>query len=295
MSGPMKRCVQCNRQYDAGGEYCPFDGGVLVEVAADPLVGRVLDGKYRIDSRISAGGMGTVYRATHILMDHVCAIKVLHDSMMTDPSAIPRFQREAKAAARIRHQNAIAVTDFGITSDRSSTSSWSLRRAQPARGARARPGRSASSDTAYIIEQVAPRARHGARARHRSPRHQARQHHGAHVAGRPVEEVKVLDFGIAKLKDMAGRTEKLTDAGMVIGTPNYLSPEQCRAMELDARSDIYSLGIVVYELLSGKVPFAADDAPRRRHDAHGRSAALAGRPGSRAAAEGRGGGFSGAR
>src|SRR3954468_1942089 len=83
----------------------------------DPFIGQVLDGKYRIDHLLGQGGMGAVYRATHILMDHTCAVKVLHSAMLSDPAAIPRFQREAKAAARIRHQNAIAVNDFGITND----------------------------------------------------------------------------------------------------------------------------------------------------------------------------------
>jgi serine/threonine protein kinase len=252
----MKRCVTCNKQFTDDGTFCPFDGGNLETITEDPLIGVTLDGKYRIDSRISQGGMGTVYRATHVLMDHVCAVKVLHDSMMTDPSAIPRFQREAKAAARIRHQNAISVMDFGITSDKIVYLVMEYFEGQSLREVLEREGPLSLERTAYVIEHActALQVAHDLGIVHRDIKPD-----NIMVRTTPtgVEEVKVLDFGIAKLKDMSGGTEKLTNAGMVIGTPNYLSPEQCRAAELDARSDIYSLGIVSYELLSGSCPFSA--------------------------------------
>jgi serine/threonine-protein kinase len=253
----MKRCVQCNRQYEADGEYCPFDGGVLVAVTTDPLVGRTLDGKYRIDAKISAGGMGTVYRATHILMDHTCAVKVMHDSMLTDPAAISRFQREAKAAARIRHQNAIAVTDFGITSDQVVYLVMEYFDGRSLRNVLDQSGPLGPQRTAEILERAASAlsVAHGLGIIHRDLKPDNIM---VRVTPEGDEEVKVLDFGIAKLKGVTGGTEQLTVTGTVIGTPNYFSPEQCRAMELDARSDIYSLGIVAYELLSGTVPFTAE-------------------------------------
>jgi formylglycine-generating enzyme required for sulfatase activity/serine/threonine protein kinase len=223
----------------------------------DPYIGQVLDGKYRIDTLLGQGGMGAVYRATHILMDHQCAVKVLHSSMLADPSSIPRFQREARAAARIRHQNAIAVNDFGITSDNvvylvmEFFPGHSLREMIRA-GVVFTPER-----TAKIIDRVAAAldAAHQQGIIHRDVKPD-------NVMLRELpngeDEVKVLDFGIAKMVDQQSLSESLTITGTIIGTPHYLSPEQCRAAtDLDARSDLYSLAVVTYEMLTGVVPFVA--------------------------------------
>ncbi len=223
----------------------------------DPYIGQVLDGKYRIDSLLGQGGMGSVYRATHILMDHPCAVKVLHSSMMADPSAIPRFQREARAAARIRHQNAIAVNDFGITSDNVVYLVMEFFPGQSLRSLLRENGAFTIERTAKIVERVAAalEAAHQQGIIHRDVKPD-------NVMLRELpngeDEVKVLDFGIAKMVDQQSLNESLTITGTIIGTPHYLSPEQCRAAtDLDARSDLYSLAVVTHEMLTGSVPFVA--------------------------------------
>ncbi|QUV97014.1 protein kinase [Chloracidobacterium sp. E] len=113
----MKRCVICGKEFHDQMRFCPFDGGALETIEQDAFIGQTLDGKYRIEAKIGEGGMGAVYRARHVLMDTHLAIKVLHPSLVSDATSVARFQREAQAMARIRHSNAIAVTDFGVTED----------------------------------------------------------------------------------------------------------------------------------------------------------------------------------
>src|SRR3954470_12331339 len=108
----MKKCPKCGKTYEGTNTLCPSDGSVLVK-SGDALIGKTLAGKYRIEDRISEGGMGTVYRATHVLMEKTVAIKVLHPSLAADDKIVARFTREAKAASRISHPHAINVTDFG--------------------------------------------------------------------------------------------------------------------------------------------------------------------------------------
>src|SRR5215217_9598379 len=114
----MKTCPTCGRQYAETTTLCPADGAVLKRAGnEDRLVGQVLAGKYRIDDKIDEGGMGCVYRATHVLMEKVVAVKVLHPALAADDKIVARFTREAKAASRISHPHAISVTDFGEDKD----------------------------------------------------------------------------------------------------------------------------------------------------------------------------------
>src|SRR6266478_8218029 len=114
----MKQCPACKREMREQLLFCPFDGQTLISVGqGDKFIGLILDDKYRIDEKIGEGGMGKVYRATHILIDHTVAIKILHPHLSSDEIAVERFRREARAAASIRHPNAVAVTDFGVNQD----------------------------------------------------------------------------------------------------------------------------------------------------------------------------------
>src|ERR1700730_3234041 len=114
----MKQCPACKREMREQLLFCPFDGQTLISVGqSDKFIGLVLEDKYRIDEKIGEGGMGKVYRGTHILMDHTVAIKILHPHLSSDEVAVERFRREARAAASIRHPNAVAVTDFGVNKE----------------------------------------------------------------------------------------------------------------------------------------------------------------------------------
>ncbi len=194
--------------------------------------------------------MGTVFRATRLVMGDEVAIKILH-SDQNDPIASERFRREAQAAARLKHPNAVTIYDFGITEEGLQYLVMELVEGESLRQIIKRDGPLTPSSTADIIKQVC------------AALDEAHRNHIVHRDIKPdniiinvtpnVIRVKVLDFGIAKLRDdTAGN---LTQTGNVVGTPHYMSPEQCLGEELDSRSDIYSLGVVLYEMLAGVVPF----------------------------------------
>ncbi len=251
-----KKCPACGTTYDNSLSYCTKDGQALVP--ADPMIGQFLDGKYRIESVLGRGGMGVVYKATHIHIDTEYAVKVLHPELVANQSAIERFRIEARAAGRIRHPNAIQVTDFGITPERfvylvmEMVDGDSLRKLlEEANGFNLRR-------VSHILNQTcaAVQAAHERGIIHRDLKPDniiVTQLNG-------IESVKVLDFGIAKLRDTSPLTTPLsaplTQAGTLIGTPEYMSPEQCRGQQLDPRSDVYSLGIILYEMLCGQLPFS---------------------------------------
>jgi serine/threonine protein kinase len=254
----MKSCPRCGREFTDPITLCPADGTVL-EKSGDELVGQMLTERYRIDERISEGGMGTVYRATHVLMDKRVAIKVLHPSLAADDKIVARFSREARAASRISHPHALNVTDFGESESGvvflvmefldGKTLKEVIQSESPLPLAR----------VVEIIKQVAGAldAAHREGVVHRDLKSDNIM---LIEAPNGSDWAKVLDFGIAKIKETAGNTDPgLTAPNLIIGTPQYMSPEQCsQASEIDSRSDIYSLGIIVYEMLTGHVPFTAE-------------------------------------
>ncbi len=254
----MKECVSCSRKFPDHMVFCPFDGDMLDGEVEDPLIGRVIDGKYRLEEKLGEGGMGTVYKAKHVLIQNDLAVKILHSSLVADRHAVARFQREATAAARIKHPNAVGVTDFGRTEDEIVYIVMELFVGKSLRDVIEEEGPLAVERSITIVRQVclALDAAHRSGVIHRDIKPDNIVLEKNNGQG---ELVKVLDFGIAKLKDgpsneMGGR---LTRQGVIIGSPHYLSPEQCQNSELDARSDLYSLGIVLYEMFTADVPFKA--------------------------------------
>ncbi|HSE16583.1 MAG TPA: protein kinase [Pyrinomonadaceae bacterium] len=218
--------------------------------AAEALDGRIIEGKYHIKAKLGAGGMGTVYRATRLLIGDEVAIKILHPGL-TDPIAADRFQREAQAAARLKHSSVVVIHDFGATEQGLQYLVMELVEGESLRQLIRQQGVIPATTAVEIVRQVCEAL------------DDAHQHKVIHRDIKPDNiivratatglRVKVLDFGIAKLRDEV--SGNLTQTGSVVGTPHYMSPEQCLGEELDARSDIYSLGIVLYEMLTGRVPF----------------------------------------
>ena len=251
-----RQCPVCGDFYWPPTQFCQRDGTALL--AERTLIGQLLDDRYRIESLLGAGGMGTVYRAVHVHLDSAFAVKVLHPDMITNEAAIERFRREAKAARRIQHRNAIAVTDFGVTADKLVYLVMEFVEGRLLREL-IQEGPFEYHRAADILTQTAAavEAAHNSGVVHRDlkPDNILIQKTG------DKELVKVLDFGIAKLLEanqMSSPQRVLTKAGMIIGTPQYMSPEQCQGKELERASDLYSLGIIAYELLSGETPFVCD-------------------------------------
>lgn len=260
----MLQCPKCGRRYDGDVEVCSEDGTLLqadatvaAAIPADPLVGRTLDEKYRLDARLGEGGMGTVYRATHLLIDRPVAIKVLNERFVTDEAAQERFRREARAAGRLLHSNAVTVTDFGRTQDGLVYIVMELLEGKSLRDVLARE---APLDTARAVSLMLQISAAVAAAHEAGIIHRDLKPGNIFVVQRkhapPI--IKVLDFGIAKLATDAEGVElkNITQTGVMIGTPRYMSPEQCDGADLTPASDVYSLGVILYEMLTGTTPFS---------------------------------------
>jgi serine/threonine protein kinase len=210
-----------------------------------------LDQKYYLESKLGVGGMGAVYRAGRLLIGDRVAVKVLHPAQMADPQAVERFRREAQTAARLKHPNVVTVYDFGVSREGLNYQVMELAEGESLRSLVERHGRLAETAAAEIIRQVCAALDEAHR--------QGIVHRDIKPENILVQiipgglQVKVLDFGIAALRDVIA--DRLTRTGAVVGTPHYMSPEHCLGEELDGRSDIYSLGIVLFEMLTGVVPF----------------------------------------
>jgi serine/threonine-protein kinase len=221
------------------------------------LIGTVLADRYRIEKLLGAGGMGSVYRAQHVHMRKAVAIKVLHKEMTYLPEVVARFEREAVAAARIEHPNVANATDFGRLPDGSFylvleyVEGKSLRAVLKAKGPMATPR------ALHVTRQIADAlsAAHAAGVVHRDLKPD-----NVMLLERESDRelVKVLDFGIAKL-NTGDSKEQLTQLGSVFGTPEYMAPEQAQGIEVDARADLYTVGILLYEMLAAITPFNDDD------------------------------------
>jgi serine/threonine-protein kinase len=254
----QKICPTCGTEYPLSERFCPRDGTALRSASAgSDLMGTIVADRYHILKKLGEGGMGQVYLAEHVKMGRKSALKVMNPGMNQDADAIARFNREASNASRLNHPNICAIYDFGETPDgliylamefiegTSLTSLVEKNGALP-------PARAAS-----IIHQSADalQVAHDAGIVHRDLKPDnimiAKNRDGTDLA-------KVVDFGIAKAH--SSDAQKVTKTGLVVGTPEYMSPEQLAGDKLDGRSDIYSLALVAFNCLTGKLPFPAESA-----------------------------------
>ena len=249
----MASCTSCSFEIQIEDTFCPRCGATVI----DPLIGAVVGERYRIVSRIGVGGMGAVYRAEHTMMRRDLAIKVLLSELGGREEFARRFEREAESASRLAHPNIITVTDFGRTPDGSLFLAMEFL--------------AGDSLTSLIDQGPLPRERALAIVRQilRALDHA----HGAGVVHRDLKPdnimlverdgqrdvVKILDFGIAKVTEPTSGQEVLTQAGVIFGTPEYLSPEQAVGESVDARADLYATGVILYEMLAGRRPFESED------------------------------------
>jgi hypothetical protein len=232
----------------------------MLNVARDPLVDTVIGERYRILGRIGEGGMGTVFRVEHTLMKKVLALKLLRAEFSNVPDAARRFEREAQSASRLNHPNIISVTDFGHGTGGELFLVMEFVAGEPLAEVLAREGRLDPTRACHIAGQIllALEHAHAEGVVHRDLK-------PANVMlvrdpdPRKGETVKILDFGIAKMTQAQGNDEPLTRGMMIFGTPAYMSPEQAAGQEADSRADLYSCGIILYEMLVGRKPFEDPD------------------------------------
>ncbi len=262
----MMNCQHCNTTIDNDERFCG-GCGMLVKTAtstaapsgqSDRLLGRVLDAKYELLACLGAGGMGTVYRARRLHIGDEVAVKVLHQNYTAEADMVERFRREARACAALRHANIVTIYDYSET--RADALAYIVMELVPGKSL----GQWLKDGNRLPLSRAVALMRHicaGVGAAHRRQIIHRDLKPDNIIIVPPscegeTETAKVVDFGIAKLRDLAA-TQALTEAGLVIGTPFYMSPEQCRGEALDARSDVYSLGVMFYEMIAGMRPFNA--------------------------------------
>lgn len=253
----FKVCPHCGTEYETTARFCPSDGTALRPKGADSLIGRVLADRYHILKRIGEGGMGRVYLGEHVKMNRQCAIKVMSPALVNDAESAARFAREASNAARIIHPNVAAVFDYG-ESDGLIYLVMEFVDGEPLARVLTREAPLALDRALDLASQIADGlgAAHELGIVHRDLKPDnilvSRTRTGREIA-------KVVDFGIAKAIQ-EGVGEGLTHTGQVIGTPEFMSPEQLLGDPVDARSDLYALGCILYLMLTASPPF---DAPTR--------------------------------
>jgi serine/threonine-protein kinase len=250
----------CSREFPDNVKFCPNDGATLrARSASGDLVGQVVADRYHILKKLGEGGMGAVYLGEHVKMGRKSAIKVMAAAMSQDPDAISRFNREAANASRISHPNVCQIYDFGETPEGLIYLAMEFIEGQSLKDVIEAAGALPPHRAGHILRQAADalQAAHDLGIVHRD----IKPDNIMVVPGRDGSDVvKVVDFGIARAVGGDDTGQKVTKTGLVVGTPEYMSPEQLSGDKLDGRSDIYSLGLVLYRMLTGTLPFEADSA-----------------------------------
>ncbi|MBK8256882.1 MAG: serine/threonine protein kinase [Polyangiaceae bacterium] len=256
--GGRPQCPVCGERFSRGSRFCAFDGTQLKDGPAEEvntsLIGQLLAGKYEVLRPIGEGGMGAVYEVRHATLDRRFAAKILRPEIAKNEEHVQRFLQEARAAAAIGHANIVSVIDVGEHDVRGRKVPFIVMELLKGTSLAALikdKGVLSPKRAAKIMAACADAlaAAHEAGVIHRDLKPD-----NIFLAGENGEQVKVLDFGVAKISGAA----RLTKVGMVFGTPHYMSPEQAKGEAIDHRSDIYALGVILYECLAGRVPFEAD-------------------------------------
>ena len=256
--GRLHSCPTCARTFASGEVHCPFDGARLATAErqqGDPLIGSVVGGRYLVQSRLGAGGMGIVYRAQQQQLERAVALKVLSSRFNEDQQVEERFRTEAKAASQLVNPHTVTVFDFGSAEDGSLFIAMQLVEGESLRKTLSRgplPLRTALSIGAQVCDSLSEA--HGRKLIHRDIKPD-------NIMLRDTSDGEpfavVLDFGLARFTD----TARLTATNNVVGTPAYMSPEQARGVDgLGAPADMYAVGVVLFEMIAGKAPFVSSDA-----------------------------------
>jgi hypothetical protein len=248
----LKECPKCGKCYDTNETVCSEDH---LELALTLPVDRVVDSKYRLDKLLGRGGMGAVYQATDLRLNRIVAIKLLIGSMFGDRLALRRFEREAQASARLNHPNITTVYDFGAIEGEGAYLVMEFLQGFTLRAYLKQSGNVHPTIVAEWFQQILE----GMKTAHKNGIvHRDLKPENIFISRNEQKEniVKILDFGLAKMKfQSAVETDSLTKPGTVLGTLSYMSPEQIGGSEIDERSDIFSIGVMVIETLTGKQAF----------------------------------------
>ena len=259
----MKLCLRCNQYFEDASAICPTDSSPLEPVGDHPLIGALINDRYVVDSVIGKGSSGIVYKATRLLMQREVAVKVLHSYLGAESGALDRFLREARAASRLRHPHIINIWESGVTDDGQPYFVMDYLEGITIAQLLKDRGYLHPSRALLIIKQICEAL---TEAHNQSIVHRDIKPENIVLQESDYENgedfVKVLDFGIADQPAGSGGKAKQRTAA---GSPAYMSPEQCQGFELDFRSDVYSLGVVVFEMLTGMRPFSAPEVMQLFH------------------------------
>jgi len=286
-----RRCPRCQAAYPAPARYCVKDGSPLVDTEPHPtpvatpagpldgggslamppeevdpratLSGKLLDNRYQVGHRLGEGGMSYVYRAQEVGSGAAVAVKILLPRLSRDPAAVERLRREANIATRLDHPNVCPILRMGEV-DRMIYLVMPYLEGEPLSEHETRRGPFEPSEAIPLLVQMCRGLQHAHELQiiHRDlkPENVMLVPDGTGDEGEPTYRAVVMDFGLAKERRAGPEVAKLTATGIVLGTPEFMSPEQIRGKPLDGRSDVYALGIVAFELLTGQLPFAGKSA-----------------------------------
>jgi tRNA A-37 threonylcarbamoyl transferase component Bud32 len=255
----MRPCPQCGTACAPDHHYCPacgFPVGTMGQVGQDRFIGKSLPGGYHVLDLISVGGMGRVYRAEQSVLGRTVAVKVIHPHLLADENSALRFMTEARAASQLNHPNSVSVFDFGRTDDGQPYIVMEFLRGKDLARVAYEEGPLPFPRVVEVLRQVlaALGEAHDLGIIHRDMKP---ENVILETLRRGGDFVKVVDFGLAKLKAEA-HAPSVTSPGIVCGTPDYMAPEQGRGDAIDGRSDLYAVGVMLFQLLTGQLPFEAD-------------------------------------